>query len=173
MARIIPVQTKASIQQEETASGNFYPMCIWANEEFLHRFEDCLIVAKTLLEPDTQSSDTVDNIQKGLSNYKVHKAKLKEDLPTEIEQHFGLLPNINASIDMVFKPHNNVPTEALLYSFDEVQGIANALSLAMEKADHEQSEAINPFNEAFNGFLASWIENKERTGSLFAEKTTK
>lgn len=173
MARFLQVQSKVTIQQEATQSGNFYPMCIWANPEFFERFENALILSKSVLEPDTESSKVVTAHLHALSDYKLHKETIKRELPAEIEQHFALLPELSSSIEMEFEPLNNVPTDALLYSFEEVKEITKALLLAISVANNEQKEFIAPFSGAFNSFLISWNDNIEKTGSEFAlqEKT--
>ncbi|MEA5082077.1 MAG: hypothetical protein VB024_10715, partial [Dysgonamonadaceae bacterium] len=73
-------------------------------------------------------------------------------------------------IEMLFQPYNNVPTDAILYSYDEVAIIVKAMANALEKADAEQSEVINPIYNGFNSFLIDWNENQAKTGSYFANE---
>lgn len=169
MARIIPVQAKITLQQERDATGKLYPACIFSNDTFLSMFEAALIVSKDLIDPEAIERATVDSVLAGLSEYRVWKAnKPKTELPTEITEHFALLPETDCNIEMLFQPYNKVPTEALLYSHGEVVDIVDAFRLAMEKADAGQAESIQPLYDSFSRFLTDWELNQQATGSYFA-----
>lgn len=169
MARIIPLQSKITLQQAPDAAGKLYPACIFSNDTFVSHFEASLIVAKGLLDPEVIEYSTIESVLTGLSEYRVWKAnRPKMELPTEITEHFALLPESDCNIEMLFQPYNNVPTEALLYSHGEVVDIVGAYKMAMEKADAEQSEAILPLYDSFNRFLTDWELNQQATGSYFA-----
>lgn len=170
MARIIPLQVKITLQQTADATGGFYPACIFSNDTFISMFESSLIVAKDLLDPDAIEYGTAESILTGLSEYRVWRAnKVKTDaLPTEITEHFALLPEQDCNIEMPFQPFNNVPTEAILYSHAEVANIVDCLNMALEKADAEQADVILPILESFKTFLTDWNLNQQATGSYFA-----
>jgi len=169
MARIIPLQAKLTLQQTINERGDFYPACIFSNDTFISHFEASLIVAKGLLDPEQIEYSTVESVLTGLSEYRVWKAnKPKTELPTEITEHFSLLPDSDCNIEMLFQPYNNIPTEAILYSHGEVLNIVDAFKMALEKADAEQSEAIQPLYDSFNRFLTDWELNQQATGSYFA-----
>jgi hypothetical protein len=51
MARIIPIQTKITLQQSPDAAGKLYPACVFSNDTFLSMCEAALIVSKDLLDP--------------------------------------------------------------------------------------------------------------------------
>ncbi|MCE5205666.1 MAG: hypothetical protein LLF80_06130 [Porphyromonadaceae bacterium] len=169
MARIIPLQAKITLQQTINERGDFYPACIFSNDTFLSMFEAALIVSKDLIDPEAIERATVDSVLIGLSEYRVWKAnRPKTELPTEITEHFSLLPDSDCNIEMLFQPYNNVPTEALLYSHGEVLDIVGAFRMAMEKADAEQLETIQPLYDGFNRFLTDWEANQQATKSYFA-----
>ena len=173
MARIIPIQAKITLQQASDTTGRLYPACIFSNDTFISMFEAALIVSKDLLDPSAVEYSTVENILTGLSEYRVWKAnKEKTEIPltTEFTEHFALLPEQECNLDMIFKPYNNVPTEAILYSHDEVTGIVSALKAALNVADTEQSEIISPLFDSFNTFLTDWELNQQTTGSYFANE---
>lgn len=171
MARIILVQTKITLQQSPDAAGKLYPACIFSNDTFLSMFEAALIVSKDLIDPSVIEHATVDSLLTGLSEYRVWKAnKPKTELPTEITEHFALLPEAECNIEMPFQPFNNVPTEAILYSHGEVLDIVGAFKMALEKADPAQAEAIQPLYDSFNSFLTDWEVNQQATGSYLANQ---
>lgn len=169
MARIIPIQTKITLQQSPDAAGKLYPACVFSNDTFLSMFEAALIVSKDLLDPSAIERATADSLLTGLSEYRVWKVnKAKTELPTEITEHFALLPDSECNIEMLFQPYNNVPTEAIQYSHGEVLDIVGAFKMALEKADPGQAEAIQPLYDSFNSFLNDWEVNQQATGSYFA-----
>ena len=169
MARIIPIQAKITLQQTINERGDFYPACIFSNDTFVSHFEASLIVSKDLIDPEAIERATVDSVLTGLSEYRVWKAnKPKTELPTDITEHFSLLPGSECNIEMLFQPYNNLPTEAILYSHGEVLNIMGAYKMAMEKADAEQLETIQPLYDGFNRFLTDWEANQQATGSYFA-----
>ncbi len=169
MARIIPLQAKLTLQQTTNEKSEFYPACIFSNDTFVSHFETSLIVAKGLLDPEAIEYSTIESVLTGLSEYRVWKAnKPKTELPTEITEHFSLLPNSECNIEMLFQPYNNLPTEAILYSHGEVLDIVGAMKMALEKADTEQAEAITPILDSFDRFLTDWELNQQATGSYFA-----
>lgn len=171
MARIIPIQTKITLQQSADPAGKLYPACIFSNDTFVSMFENSLIVAKDLIDPENIERATIESILTGLSEYRVWKANKKEtQLPTEITEHFRLLPESECNIEMLFQAYNNVPTEAILYTHGEVTDIVGAFKMALEKADAEQSEAILPLYDSFSTFLNDWEANQQMTGSYFANK---
>lgn len=171
MARIILVQTKITLQQSPDAAGKLYPACIFSNDTFLSMFEAALIVSKDLIDPSVIEHSTVDSLLTGLSEYRVWKAnKPKTELPTEITEHFALLPEAECNIEMLFHPFNNVPTEAILYSHGEILDIVGAFKMALEMADAAQAEAIQPLYDSFNSFLTDWEANQQATGSYFANE---
>lgn len=171
MARIIPIQTKITLQQSPDAAGKLYPACIFSNETFLSMFQAALIVSKDLIDPSAIERATVDSLLTGLSEYRVWKAnELKTELPTEITEHFSLLPEAECNIEMLFQPFNNVPREAILYSHGEILDIVGAFKMALEKADAEQTEVIQPLHDSFNTFLNDWELNQQSTGSYFANQ---
>lgn len=173
MARIITPQTALTYNQTATQYGNYYPCCIYSNDVFMQKYEDALIIAKTVIEPDTEQSLFIDNTLSGLSDYKVWKKKKESDAPSEITEHFGLLPDSDSLIQMPFKAVNNVPTEILLYSYDEINKITETLKTSCEileqENDSERIEIVKPISESFDNFLTSWNEHINRTGSQFAE----
>lgn len=173
MSRIISLQTKITLQQSTDAKGNFYPACIFANDTFYSMFESSLIVAKGLLAPELIEYATVESVLTGFSEYRVWRAnkdKTDPQPPTEITEHFALLPESECNIEMVFKPYNNVPTEAILYSHGEVLDIVGAFKMALEKADTDQIDVIKPLFDSFNSFLTDWETNQQTTGSYFANE---
>lgn len=167
MARIIPIQPKITIQQTADA----YPVCLFSNDTFMTMFENSLIVAKDLIDPENIERATIESILTGLSEYRVWKANKKEpQLPTEITEHFTLLPESECNIEMLFQAYNNVPTEAILYTHAEILNIVDAYRMALEKADTEQAEVIQPLYDSFNQFLTDWEANQQVTGSYFANE---
>lgn len=173
MARIISIQTKITLQLTPDSLGKYYPACVFSNDTFIGYFETSLITTKQLLEPGTELYSTIENILTGLSEYRVWKyerQKTETPLPNEIAEHFSLLPEGDCNIEMPFQPYNNVPTDAMLYSYEEVSFIVKAMAVALEKADEEQAEAINPMYGSFNSFLTAWNENQSKTGSYFANE---
>lgn len=171
MARIIPLQVKITLHQTADAAGVLYPACIFSNETFVSMFEAALIVSKNLLDPAVIEYATIESVLTGLSEYRVWRAtRANAQLPTEIAEHFALLPDSACNIDMAFQPFNNVPTEAILYSHGEVADIVSALQMALEKADPGQAEAIQPLYDSFNSFLNDWELNQQATGSYFANQ---
>lgn len=173
MARIIPIQTKITLQQSADPAGKLYPACIFSNDTFISMFENSLIVAKDLIDPENIERGTIESILTGLSEYRVWKAnkvKTEPQLPTEITEHFTLLPESECNIEMLFQAYNNVPTEALLYTHAEILNIVDAYRMALEKADTEQEEVIQPLYDSFNQFLTDWDANQQATGSYFANE---
>lgn len=169
MARIIPIQAKITLEQMPDVSGKLYPACIFSNDTFVSMFEAALIVSKDLIDPEAIERATVDSVLTGLSEYRVWKAsKPKTELPTEITEHFALLPEAECNIEMLFQPFNSVPTEAILYTHGEVTDIVAAMKMALEKADTDQTEVIKPLFDSFNSFLNDWDLNQQATGSYFA-----
>lgn len=169
MARIITLQPKITIQQTADA----YPVCLFSNDTFMTMFENSLIVAKDLIDPENIERGTIESILTGLSEYRVWKAnkvKTEPQLPTEITEHFTLLPESECNIEMLFQAYNNVPTEALLYTHAEILNIVDAYRMALEKADTEQEEVIQPLYDSFNQFLTDWEANQQATGSYFANE---
>jgi hypothetical protein len=165
MARIITLQPKITIQQTADA----YPVCLFSNDTFITMFENSLIVAKDLIDPENIERATIESILTGLSEYRVWKANKKEPQPpTEITEHFALLPETECNIEMLFQAYNNIPTEALLYTHAEILNIVDAYRMALEKADTEQAEVIQPLYDSFNQFLTDWEANQQATGSYFA-----
>lgn len=165
MARIITLQPKITIQQTADA----YPVCLFSNDTFMTMFENSLIVAKDLIDPENIERATIESILTGLSEYRVWKANKKEPQPpTEITEHFALLPETECNIEMLFQAYNNIPTEALLYTHAEILNIVDAYRMALEKADTEQAEVIQPLYDSFNQFLTDWEANQQATGSYFA-----
>ena len=171
MARIIPIQPKITLQQMPDETGNFYPACIFSNDTFVSMFEASLIVSKELIDPSNIEYATVESILTGLSEYRVWKADKKvPEFPTEITEHFNLLPGYDCNIEMPFKALNNIPTEVLLYNYNEVRNIVDAFKMALEKADAEQIEVIQPLYDSFNQFLTDWEANQQLTGTYFANE---
>jgi hypothetical protein len=167
MARIITLQPKITIQQTADA----YPVCLFSNDTFITMFENSLIVAKDLIDPENIERATIESILTGLSEYRVWKANKKEPQPpTEITEHFALLPETECNIEMLFQAYNNIPTEALLYTHAEILNIVDAYRMALEKADTEQSEVILPLYDSFRTFLNDWEANQQMTGSYFANE---
>lgn len=167
MARIIPIQPKITIQQTADA----YPVCLFSNDTFMTMFENSLIVAKDLIEPSNVERDTIESILQGLSEYRVWKANKKDpEPPTEITEHFTLLPETECNIEMLFQAYNNIPTEALLYTHSEILNIVDAYRKALENADAERAEVIQPLYDSFNQFLTDWEANQQATGSYFANE---
>lgn len=173
MARIIPIQPKITLHQSPDEAGKLYPACIFSNDTFISMFENSLIVAKDLIDPENIERGTIESILTGLSEYRVWKAnkvKTEPQLPTEITEHFTLLPESECNIEMLFQAYNNVPTEALLYTHAEILNIVDAYRMALEKADTEQEEVIQPLYDSFNQFLTDWDANQQATGSYFANE---
>jgi hypothetical protein len=171
MARIIPLQTKITLQQSADPAGKLYPACIFSNDTFVSMLENSLIVAKDLIDPENIERATIERILTGLSEYRVWKANKKEPQPpTEITEHFALLPETECNIEMLFQAYNNIPTEALLYTHAEILNIVDAYRMALEKADTEQAEVIQPLYDSFNQFLTDWEANQQATGSYFANE---
>lgn len=173
MARIIPIQTKITLQQSADPAGKLYPACIFSNDTFVSMFENSLIVAKDLIDPENIERATIESILTGLSEYRVWKAnkvKTESQLPTEITEHFALLPESECNIEMLFQAYNNVPTEAIFYSYKEIRNIIDAYTIALKNADAEQSEVILPLYDSFSTFLNDWEANQQVTGSYFANE---
>lgn len=170
MARIIPLQPKITLHQSPDAAGKYHPACIFANETFISMFESSLIVSKELIDPSNIEYATVESILTGLSEYRVWKANKTKAFPTEITEHFNLLPGYDCNIEMPFQALNNIPTEVLLYNYNEIRNIVDAFKMALEKADAEQTEVIQPLYDSFNQFLIDWEANQQVTGSYFANE---
>ncbi len=171
MARIIPLQVKITLQQTPDETGKFFPACIFSNETFVSMFEASLIVSKNLLDPSVIEFGTIESILTGLSEYRIwrtNRVKTETPIPTEITEHFALLPDMECNLERPFQPFNNVPTEALLYSHGEVTDIVGALKIAIEKANNEQADVILPIFYSFKAFLTDWEANQQATGSYFA-----
>ncbi len=177
MARIIPLQTVLTFNQYATEKGDFYPCAVYVNDGFIENFESSLIIANTIIEPLSELSLLIDSVLKGLSDYKVWREKQANELPDEIMEHFGLLPSVDSTISMPFKALNSLPGEVLLYSYDEVRGITEALRTAAEllerENDLERLSIVKPMADSFSDFLTSWDANRENTGTYFAEQKTR
>lgn len=167
MARITPVQVKMSVPQQPDANGNFYPACIFSNSLFMEKYEEGLIIAKAVLEPDSIESQTAESLLIGLSEYRVSKVGKPKELPNEITEHFTLLPESECTIEMEFKPLNNLPTEVLFFSLNEIKNITQVFETALENATEEQTEPLRSMYESFGGFLNAWIESQKQTDSYF------
>ena len=173
MSRIIPLQAKITLQQIPDTTGNFYPACVFSNETFISMFENSLLMAKGLLDTAAIEFATVESVLTGLSEYRVWKAnkeKKETPPPTEIVEHFALLPEGECNLEMPFQPFNNVPTEVIMYSHGEVLDIVGAMKMALEKADAEQTDTILPIFDSFNAFLTDWELNQQATGSYYANE---
>lgn len=173
MARLTPAQTVLTFNQTATENGNFYPCCVYSNDTFMQKFEESLIVAKSVIELGTAQAELIENILTGVSNYKVWKSGKTEELTTEITEHFGLLPNQASTLSLPFQPFNNIVTDILFYTYDEIQGIVEALQLATDiltEQSDERIEIVKSISDSFNEFFKAWNDHKERTGSLFADE---
>lgn len=170
MARIQLVDAKISVPQQKDANGNLYPACILSNSLFMEKFEEGLIASKASLKPKTTESYTAESLLTALSNYRISDQSKPKDLPDEITEQFTLLPEKECNIDMLFKPLNNVPTEVMFFTLNEIKNITQMFESALDTATEEQREPINSMYESFGGFLNAWIESEKRTGSYFATK---
>lgn len=169
MARITPVQTVLIFNQQSTKDGSYYPCCVYANDLFIEKFEQSLIVAKTVIE-----DEVLENVLTGISAYREWKNERREDLPTEIKEHFALLPSQNCTLSMPFSPLNNLPTDVMFFSHEEVVAVTQALQAAtstLEKEnDQERDLIVRQIAESFSDFLTAWNQNKESTGSYFGQE---
>lgn len=143
-----------------------------ANDLFIEKFEQSLIVAKTVIE-----DEVLENVLTGISAYREWKNGRKENLPTEIKEHFALLPDQDCTLSMPFSPLNSLPTDVMFFSHEEVTVITQVLQAAtsaLEKEnDEERSLIVGQIAESFNDFLTAWNQNKESTGSYFGGERAK
>lgn len=174
MSRIIPLQPSVTFEQKPTQSGEFHQCYILSNERFIENFENTLIIAKTAINPDMIEYQTAESVLDGLSSYRVWRKEQEEreqEVPTEINEHFGLLPAKESTISFPFRPANT-PTEVLLYSYSDIRNITNALKAACDaldaEGDQERLERVLGIYDSFNDFLTSWEANKAETGSYYA-----
>lgn len=168
MAKILKVQTKISIDKQQIEKGNTHPICVWATPELLKRFENCLELARTLMQRTGNTTSgyfKIDGVLHELKTYNKEREQNKDYLPQTIEQHISFITDENAPIEMRFNPLNNVPTEAILLSFNDVIQISDAISTAMMFADNKQQKQLNPFNDKFKNFFALWKENRDKAVS--------
>lgn len=174
MATIIPLQATVAFEQKPAKDGNFYPCYILSNDRFIESLENALIITKSAIEAVTIEYETAESVLNGLSSYRVwrkEQEKGRQDTPTEINEHFGLLPDKESTISFPFLPANT-PTEVLLYSYSDIKNITNSLKAACDaldtEGDQERLEQVYGIYVSFNDFLTSWEANKATTGSLYA-----
>jgi hypothetical protein len=126
---------KAGLQFE---SDGTYPVGITANEEELRDYMKVYLVAATILQECKEQTEdtlsgckTLNQASEGLNNYLLFKSQQPvTEIPYEITRSFFTFPLERCSVFFQFQPYNNVSTEMLFYSWDEIRWINNALSLA-------------------------------------------
>lgn len=174
MATIIPLQAAVAFDQKPTQSGDYHPAYILSNDRFIENFESALIVAKSAIDPESIEYETAESILNGISSYRVWKKdqeKMVEEVPAEINEHFGLLPDKDSTISFPFQAFN-APTEVFLYSYSDIRNITNALKAACDaleaEDDNERLNRVLGIYESFDVFLTDWEANKAMTGSYYA-----
>lgn len=129
------ISLKAGLQFETDGT---YPIGIRANEAEITDFMKVYLVAATILqECKQQTEDTLwgckilNQASEGLNNYLLFKSNQPIlEKPYEITTGFFTFPSERCSVLFEFQPYNNVSTDMLLYSWDEIRWINKALSLA-------------------------------------------
>lgn len=101
MAKIIPLQASINFYQQQNENGNYYPCYLFSNDLLMDNLINSLIVAKSVIKQETPQSEVVESLLTALSDYQVWKKKQpKPELPTEIKEHFGLLPDKECNINV-------------------------------------------------------------------------
>src|SRR5690554_2131443 len=139
MARITPLQATIAFEQKPTQDGSFHPCYILSNDRFIENFENALIIAKSAIEEDAIEHQTAESLLNGISSYRVwlkEQKKRSQEVPEELSEHFGLLPDKECTISFPFHAAN-APTEVLLYSYSDIKNITNTLKAAYVALDAE------------------------------------
>lgn len=182
MAIITQLEARLAFPQLPSKSGTYYSCCIFANLEFIERYKNALSAGKENLTPGTREYNVISSMFQEMKNYTRLKDEMERKRAEESEtwlpegfyipDHFALLPDKDGRIELAFRPLNNVPTDALLYTHDEFTAIRNALKLSLEKANQTQTGYIKPVFERFDSFLNDWDAYYEKNGSYFAPQQT-
>ena len=172
MARIVPIKTVVTFNQQADKQGNYFPCCVYSNERFLQNFEKSLIVANSIIEPQTELYLIIESVLRGLSDYRVWRENQTKSQPIEILEHCAILPREDCIVSIEFQSTNDTPTEAMLFSFQEITDITTGLQTASEmlkkEADFERLEVIKPILNGFKVFLDEWAQHESETGSYFS-----
>lgn len=174
MARITPTKTVLTFTQYADDMGNYYPCCIYSNALFTEKLEASLIVSLSIVKEDTKEHETIKSILNALSDYKVWKEKKSEELPEEIKEHFNLLPDMDCNMSIEFYAFNNVPTDIMFFSYEEIQNITKTLmhvcTVLKKELDTDSLDVVKPIADSFDDFYKAWNEHKRQTNSLFANQ---
>lgn len=154
-----------------------YEVGMRANELEIRDFIKVFIVAATILneskDKTTESIEdckTLNGLAASLNDYLIFKSKQPVvELPTEMTACFGVFPLEECSIAFDFAPfNNNVSTEMLMFTWDEIRIINNALILAKSTVERNRLDATLPEEQLTqNEEMGAIIENIATSFSSF------
>ena len=79
---------------------------------------------------------------------------------------------LDSTVSIEFQAINNVPKEAMLFSFQEITDITAGLQTACEmlkkETDFERLGIVESMANSFQNFLDAWVQNENETGSYFS-----
>lgn len=175
--KIIPVQPTITFKQNVDQSGEFKPCYIMSNSRFIEHFEAALIIAKTAIDEELIEYATAESVLEAVSQYRewlnnTHK-KTQGEVSEYLEEHFGLLPDLECDISFPFK-HSDAPTEVILLSYSDIRNICNCLEYAhknlIDDPSDERITQLDGIYRSFKDFLEDWESSKVQTGTYFATK---
>lgn len=153
--------------KQTSSDHELYPVCVFLNTAFFQKFEEGLIVAKSILRKTTPEKMVIESVLKCLSEYKKSKPEEEPEAPIE---RFTLLPEEECNYCIGFNPLSNAPIEAMFFSLKDIQNITNAFQLAKRNAPEKKKDPVNYMCESFSDFLNGWLVNAKQTGSYFGER---
>lgn len=143
MARIKALKTGLYFETE----GD-YEVGMRANEAEINDFIKVFNIAATILNEQTKTPESIEEsrtlygLAASLSEYLIFKTKQPiVELPTELTANFGIFPLQKCSGFIEFQSFNNVSTEMLMFSWEEIRILNNALILTKSVVE---SNRLNP-----------------------------
>jgi len=163
MARVQPLKTALLFE-----SAGDYEVGMWANESEIRDFMKVFIIAATILNeqqvktPESKDGCSVLNgLAASYNDYLLFKSKQPiVEKPTEVTANFGIFPLQKCSVMYEFQPLNNVSTEILMYSWDEIRIINNSLTLAKSIVESNRlDKTLSELQLSQNEEMGATIEN--------------
>lgn len=183
MAQIRPIRSFISFEQKQTESGKYYPACLLANEELYSALETVFMLTKSVLsDRDYKDLEILENTLTALSQYRVWK-KDNAPEPSTVESHFCLLPQLTGNINFEYSRPDSLPTDALLFSYDEIVEFNDVLLKAVKainekistendtSALYEMKSKVEPMSNSFVAYLSSWDKYILEENTQFAKDT--
>jgi len=155
--RIQPVKTALHIMSDGT-----YPIGMICNEIEIKNLIEVFNVAATILNeqpvPTHETRDgksVLNGLAASFNEYLFNKSNLPViELPTEVTADFQIIPIEACNILLEFQPLNNVSTEVLWFSWDEMYVINNSLTMAKSLSRNENySSNIVDIVNSFSSFV--------------------